>query len=101
MEITKVALAKVTNEFLRYVKGVEAKKEIDSASEFLVVGATLLDLKLTGLLPQGEVVDSVDVSHLEASDLLFARLLQSVRSKRFPSGSIVPSTQNLKSIQER
>jgi len=76
MEITQVALAKVTNEFLRYVKGLDAKKEIDSASEFLVVAATLLDMKLASLLPQGEVVDSEDVSLLEARDLLFARLLQ-------------------------
>ena len=76
MEITQVALAKVTNEFLRYVKGLDAKKEIDSASEILVVAATLLDMKLASLLPQGEVVDSEDVSLLEARDLLFARLLQ-------------------------
>ena len=76
MEITQVALAKVTNEFLKYVKGLDAKKEIDSASEFLVVAATLLDMKLASLLPQGEVVDSEDVSLLEARDLLFARLLQ-------------------------
>ncbi|MEL0319884.1 MAG: segregation/condensation protein A, partial [Aquiluna sp.] len=76
MEITQVALAKVTNEFLKYVKGLDAKKEIDSASEFLVVAATLLDMKLASLLPQGEVVDSEDVGLLEARDLLFARLLQ-------------------------
>jgi len=76
MEITQVALAKVTNEFLKYVKSLDAKKEIDSASEFLVVAATLLDMKLASLLPQGEVVDSEDVSLLEARDLLFARLLQ-------------------------
>ena len=76
MEITQVALAKVTNEFLKYVKGLDAKKEIDSASEFLVVAVTLLDMKLASLLPQGEVVDSEDVGLLEARDLLFARLLQ-------------------------
>jgi len=76
MEITQVSLAKVTNEFLKYVKGLDAKKEIDSASEFLVVAATLLDMKLASLLPQGEVVDSEGVSLLEARDLLFARLLQ-------------------------
>ena len=76
LEITQVALARVTNEFLKYVKSLDAKKEIDSASEFLVVAATLLDMKLASLLPQGEVVDSEDVSLLEARDLLFARLLQ-------------------------
>jgi segregation and condensation protein A len=40
------------------------------------VAATLLDLKIASLLPQGEVVDAEDVALLEARDLLFARLLQ-------------------------
>lgn len=76
MDITKVALAKVTDEFLNYVKQLDAKQEMESVSEFLVVAATLIDLKLASLLPQGEVVDSEDVALLEARDLLFARLLQ-------------------------
>lgn len=76
LDITQVALAKVTDEFLQYVKQLDAKKELDTASEFLVVAATLLDLKLASLLPQGELVDSEDVALLEARDLLFARLLQ-------------------------
>ena len=41
-----------------------------------MVAATLLDLKVAGLLPQGELVDAEDVALLEARDLLFARLLQ-------------------------
>ena len=76
LDITQVALAKVTDEFLQYVKLLDPEKEIDSASEFLVVAATLLDLKIASLLPQGEVVDAEDVALLEARDLLFARLLQ-------------------------
>jgi segregation and condensation protein A len=76
MDITKVALAKVTDEFLNYVKQLDAKQEMEQVSEFLVVAATLIDLKLASLLPQGEVVDSEDVALLEARDLLFARLLQ-------------------------
>lgn len=76
LDITTVSLARITDEFLRYVKKLDAKQEIDSASEFLVVAATLLDLKIATLLPQGEAVDSEDIALLEARDLLFARLLQ-------------------------
>ena len=73
LDITQVSLSRVTDEFLTYVKQLDAQAEIESASEFLVVAATLLDLKIASLLPAGEVVD---VALLEARDLLFARLLQ-------------------------
>jgi segregation and condensation protein A len=76
LDITTISLARITDEFLQHVKTLDAKKEIDSASEFLVVAATLLDLKIMSLLPQGEAVDSEDIALLEARDLLFARLLQ-------------------------
>ena len=76
LDITTVSLARITDEFLQYVKTLDAKKEIDSASEFLVVAATLLDLKISSLLPQGEAVDAEGIALLEARDLLFARLLQ-------------------------
>jgi segregation and condensation protein A len=76
MDITQVALSRITDEFLTYVKQLDSHAEIESASEFLVVAATLLDLKIASLLPQGEVVDAEDVALLEARDLLFARLLQ-------------------------
>ena len=75
LDITEVALSAVTDEFLSYLHGLEAD-QLDQASEFLVVAATLLDLKVAGLLPQGELVDADDVALLEARDLLFARLLQ-------------------------
>ncbi|WP_436408533.1 segregation and condensation protein A [Agromyces chitinivorans] len=76
MDITEVALGAVTDEFISYLATLEAEDELDRASEFLVVAATLLDLKIAGLLPQGELVDAEDVALLEARDLLFARLLQ-------------------------
>lgn len=76
MDITDVALSAVTDEFIAFIKGIETQRELDRASEFLVVAATLLDLKIAGLLPQGELVDAEDVALLEARDLLFARLLQ-------------------------
>lgn len=76
MDITEIALSKVTDEFISYLKTLDEEEEMDQASEFLVIAATLLDLKIAGLLPKGEVVDAEDVALLEARDLLFARLLQ-------------------------
>lgn len=76
LDITEVSLSKVTDEFISYLRGLDSPEELDQASEFLVVAATLLDLKVAGLLPQGELVDAEDVALLEARDLLFARLLQ-------------------------
>ena len=76
LDITEVALSKVTEEFIRYVRELDAADELEQASEFLVIAATLLDLKIASLLPKGEVVDPEDVALFEARDLLFARLLQ-------------------------
>ena len=76
LDITEVSLSKITDEFISYLRGLDSDEELDQASEFLVVAATLLDLKVAGLLPQGELVDAEDVALLEARDLLFARLLQ-------------------------
>lgn len=76
MDITEISLSKVTDEFISYLKTLDEEEEMDQASEFLVIAATLLDLKIAGLLPKGEVVDAEDVALLEARDLLFARLLQ-------------------------
>ncbi len=78
LDITEVSLSLVTDEFIAYLATFEGQGvvELDRASEFLVVAATLLDLKIASLLPQGEVVDAEDVALLEARDLLFARLLQ-------------------------
>lgn len=76
LDITEVALSKVTDEFIAYLRDLGPDEELDQASEFLVVAATLLDMKVAGLLPQGELVDAESVALLEARDLLFARLLQ-------------------------
>lgn len=76
LDITDVALSKVTGEFIAYLRELGPDEELEEASEFLVVAATLLDMKVAGLLPQGELVDAESVALLEARDLLFARLLQ-------------------------
>ena len=79
MDVTEVSLSIVTDEFISFIRGLEASGEgweLDQATEFLVVAATLLDLKAARLLPSGEVEDEEDLALLEARDLLFARLLQ-------------------------
>ncbi|TFC47499.1 segregation/condensation protein A [Cryobacterium sp. TMT1-21] len=76
LDITEISLSRVTDEFIAYLRGLDQTEELDQATEFLVVAATLLDLKVAGLLPQGELVDAEDAALLEARDLLFARLLQ-------------------------
>ena len=76
LEITELALSKVTDEFISYIRAMGDQWDLDEVSEFLVVAATLLDLKTAKLLPQADVEDEEDLALLEARDLLFARLLQ-------------------------
>ncbi|GAA1819497.1 segregation and condensation protein A [Nesterenkonia flava] len=76
MDVTKVALAEVTDEFLAYVRTLEPSRALDESSNFVFVAATLLDLKIAQLLPGAEVESEEDIAALEARDLLFARLLQ-------------------------
>jgi segregation and condensation protein A len=99
LDITEIALSSVTDEFIGYIRALSGGWDLDQASYFLVVAATLLDLKAARLLPAGEVDDEEDLALLEARDLLFARLLQyrayrevavvlagkmTAESKRFP-----------------
>jgi segregation and condensation protein A len=99
LDITEIALSAVTDEFIAHIRALADAWDLDQASYFLVVAATLLDLKAARLLPAGEVDDEEDLALLEARDLLFARLLQyraykdvsavlagqmSVQSRRFP-----------------
>ncbi|MCL2784211.1 MAG: segregation/condensation protein A [Propionibacteriaceae bacterium] len=76
LDITEIALSHVTDEFIAFIKEQGANWDLDQVSSFLVVGATLLDLKTARLLPAGEVDNDEDLAILEARDLLFARLLQ-------------------------
>jgi segregation and condensation protein A len=76
LDITEIALSSVTDEFIAYIRAKADGWDLDQASYFLVVAATLLDLKAARLLPAGEVDDEEDLALLEARDLLFARLLQ-------------------------
>jgi segregation and condensation protein A len=76
LDVTEIALSQVTDEFIAHLDALGDELDLDQASEFLVVAATLLDLKAARLLPAAEVEDDEDLELLEARDLLFARLLQ-------------------------
>lgn len=76
LDVTEVALHAVTDEFIAYTREMGAELGLEQTTEFLVIAATLLDLKAARLLPTGEVDDPEDLALLEARDLLFARLLQ-------------------------
>lgn len=82
LDVTEVALSEVTNEFMAYIRAMGPDWDLDQTTEFLVVAATLLDLKAARLLPVAEVEDEADLALLEARDLLFARLLQYRAYKR-------------------
>ncbi|GAA2591792.1 hypothetical protein GCM10010304_41070 [Streptomyces roseoviolaceus] len=82
LDVTEVALSKVTDEFMAYIRALGPDWDLDETTEFLVVAATLLDLKAARLLPAAEVEDEGDLALLEARDLLFARLLQYRAYKR-------------------
>jgi segregation and condensation protein A len=79
LDITEISLSMVTDEFIAFIRALEVSGEgwrLDQATEFLVIAATLLDLKAARLLPSGEIEDEEDLALLEARDILFARLLQ-------------------------
>lgn len=80
LDVTEIALSRVTDEFIAHLRHMQTAGgdawDLDEASQFVVVAATLLDLKAARLLPAGEVEDVEDIAALEARDLLFARLLQ-------------------------
>ncbi|MDT5330244.1 MAG: segregation and condensation protein, partial [Mycobacterium sp.] len=76
LDVTEVALHQVTDDFIAYTKAIGPLMELDETTAFIVVAATLLDLKAARLLPAGEVHDEEDLALLEVRDLLFARLLQ-------------------------
>jgi segregation and condensation protein A len=76
LDVTEIALHQVTDDFIAYIRAMGDEWDLEETSEFLLVAATLLDLKAARLLPSAEVEDEEDLALLEARDLLFARLLQ-------------------------
>jgi len=76
LDVTEVALHQVTDDFIAYTREIGSELGLDETTAFLVMAATLLDLKAARLLPAGQIDDEEDLALLEVRDLLFARLLQ-------------------------
>jgi segregation and condensation protein A len=73
VDIYDISLAEITDDYLAVVHEMEIL-DLDVATEFLVVAATLIELKAARLLP-GEDDPELDEVAVEARDLLYARLL--------------------------
>ncbi len=86
MDVTEVALSQVTDEFIAHIRAMGPDWDLGQATEFLVVAATLLDLKAARLLPSADVEDEEDLALLEARDLLFARCCSTGPTRRRPPG---------------
>jgi hypothetical protein len=100
LDVTVLALHRVVDDFVAHLRSRGPDWDLDETTEFLVIAATLLDLKAARLLPSGEVEDEEDIALLDARDLLFARLLQyrafrdvaGVLAARFASAAIPASS---------
>jgi segregation and condensation protein A len=86
LDVTTLSLSQVTDDFIAHIRSQGPDWDLDAASEFLLIAATLLDLKAARLLPSAEVEDEEDLALLEARDLLFARLLQYRAYKQVAAG---------------
>lgn len=74
VDVYDIPIAAITDDYLAVLAQVETV-ELEPATEFLVVAATLLELKAARLLPD-DVDEDLDELALEARDLLYARLLE-------------------------
>lgn len=74
LDIYEVSLAQITDEFVQVTKEL-TRTDLERATGFLVVAASLLELKSARLLPSRRVED-LDPHLLEERDLLLARLVE-------------------------
>ena len=75
VDIWQVSLSRITEDYLAEVRRMR-QLNLEVATEFLVVAATLLELKAARLLPAPDADPDEAETALEERDLLFARLLQ-------------------------
>lgn len=75
VDIWQVSLSRITEDYLAEVRRMR-ELNLDVATEFLVVAATLLELKAARLLPAPDADPDEIEAVLEERDLLFARVLQ-------------------------
>lgn len=74
VDIYDIPIAEITDDYLGVIRGMDAV-DLDTTTEFLVVAATLVELKAARLLPMDDDSE-LDALALESRDLLYARLLE-------------------------
>ncbi|HEV2686641.1 MAG TPA: segregation/condensation protein A [Actinomycetota bacterium] len=74
LDIYEVSLASITEEYLDYIRSMQ-DLDLEVATEFLIVAATLIEIKAARLLP-GPPVDDEAALALSERDMLIARLLE-------------------------
>lgn len=74
LDVTEVDLADITRDFLASLEGID-QLDLETATRFLVVAATLIELKAARLLPREQQEELEDLLG-EARDMLYARLLE-------------------------
>lgn len=75
VDVTEVDLAEITADFLAHLEAGIEELDLETATRFLVVAATLIELKAARLLPRDEREELEDLLG-DARDLLYARLLE-------------------------
>lgn len=77
VDVAAISITEVTDQYLEYVERMD-ELDLDIASDFLLVAATLLEIKAASLLPGEEQYTGEDLDDLspeEARELLVTRLL--------------------------
>jgi segregation and condensation protein A len=81
VDISEVSLASVVEAYLGYLDEMRAL-DLEVTSEFILIAATLIELKASHLLPRGTEFDlDEELALMEERDRLLSRLLQSVTFK--------------------
>jgi segregation and condensation protein A len=76
VDLWEISLAKIVDAYLAEVEKL-GSLDLDTATEFLLIAATLVELKARRLLPGADDVDlDEELSRFEERDLLLARLLE-------------------------
>lgn len=78
LDIDNIPIAKITQDFLHYIQELE-RLNIDVASEFILVAATLMRIKAKMLIPRKEIDE--DGNEIDPREELVARLLEYKRYK--------------------
>jgi len=77
VDVSAISISEVADQYLDSIERMN-ELDLDIASEFLLLAATLLEIKASSLLPKQDVYvgdDLDDLSPEEARDILIARLL--------------------------